>query len=237
MEGTCKLCGESKTLSRSHVLPEFFYRSAYDDSHTFLSVTNLPQHRPRKMQKGLWERLLCGRCEKQFSRYEVYASRLLSQADVAFENGSHLVQLPGVDYKAFRLFALSLLWRMHVSTLHMFADVRLGPLASPLRARLLSEQLGPPHEYGFLIARVMGLDTHGDMIIAPLKWRYRDATAYLLMARGYEWVFFASAGSERLMGHVPFVGAESILSIPGMEQDRDELFQQLRRSFPQSLKR
>ena len=62
------------------------------------------------------------------------------------------VVLHGLDYNATRLYYLSLLWRMSVSSLTIFQDVALGlgPHENRLRRMILAEDAGEPEQYGFL---------------------------------------------------------------------------------------
>lgn len=235
--GVCQLCDEEGELLASHVLPEFFYESAYDESGRFVSVSNHPRHRPRALlQKGLTEHLLCAACERRFSRYESYSASLLRRIDAAMDGRLDGVRIEDVDFSTFRLFGLSLLWRTHVAQSHMFGQVDLGPLAERLRTMLRTEQPGAPHEYGFAIAKVVGLGTRGDMILGPLRSRYRGRRTYYLMARGYEWAFVASDDSVGLIEHIPFVGLDpQTLWVPSNHHDRGALFEQLRSAFPKAL--
>jgi hypothetical protein len=90
----CRLCGSDGPLCFSHVLPEFFYEGTYDEGHRFVSVTDHPRHRPRIMQKGLREHLLCAACEGRLSRYETYVAALLRAIDVDFAHGSRGRRFP-----------------------------------------------------------------------------------------------------------------------------------------------
>ena len=237
--GFCRLCGEEGELCASHVLPAFFYESAYDESGRFASLSNHPRHRPHVLlQKGFTEHLLCAACERRFSRFESYSATLLRRIDIAMEGVSDGAPIADVDFSTFRLFGLSLLWRSHIARSHIFAQVNLGPLADRLRAMLLAEQPGAPHEYGFAIAKVAGLGTRGDMILSPVKSEYRGRRAYHLMARGYEWVFVVSRDSLALTEHFPFVGSDpTMLWVPTIHHDRGELFAQLRNAFPAALRK
>jgi hypothetical protein len=235
--GVCQLCDEEGELLASHVLPEFFYESAYDESGRFASVSNHPRHRPRALlQKGLTEYLLCAACERRFSRYESYSATLLRRIDAAMNGVPDGAPIADVDFTTFRLFGLSLLWRSHIARGHMFGQVDLGPLAERLRAMLQADHPGAPHEYGFAIAKVVGLGTRGDMILGPVKSKYRGRRAYHLMARGYDWAFVVSRDSATLTEHFPFVGTDpTTLWVPTIHHDRGTLFAQLRHAFPKAL--
>lgn len=56
-------------------------------------------------------------------------------------------QVEAVDYAALKLFLLSLLWRMGVSSLHFFREVELGSHEERIRKMLLNDNPGEPSEY------------------------------------------------------------------------------------------
>jgi hypothetical protein len=233
--GICHLCGSRAALSNSHVFPEFFYQRTYDASHRFISVTSHPLHGARPMQKGLRERLLCAACESLFSKHEAYAADLLRQLDQTPESPPGRIIVQGFDPNSFRLFGLSLLWRAHVAKGYMFRDVKLGPHAQRIRAMLRNENPGQPHEYPFTFAKIVGLDTHGHILIAPMRAKYQGHTVYHFMARGYEWVFLVSSASSHVREIFPYVGSEKELVIATVAHDKQQLFSALRKAFPSSL--
>lgn len=233
--GICHLCGTKAALSNSHVFPEFFYEGTYDASHGFISVTSHPLHGARPVQKGLRERLLCAACESQFSKHETYAADLLRQLDRTPESAPGRIVVQTFDLNSFRLFGLSLLWRANVAKGYMFRDVKLGPHAARIHAMLRNEDPGQPHEYPFTFAKIVGLDTHGQMLIAPMRAKYEGHTVYHFMARGYEWVFMVSTASSHAREIFPYVGSERPLIIATVTHDKQQLFSALRRAFPRSL--
>ncbi len=64
MNSTCRLCGKTRKLRRSHILPEFLYRPLYDGKHRYFVVSAATDSN-FSLQSGLTERLLCGDCEQQ----------------------------------------------------------------------------------------------------------------------------------------------------------------------------
>lgn len=233
--GICQLCGEYAKLVDSHILPEFFYEGTYDESHRFISVTSHPRHRPRPMQRGLTEPLMCSACDTRIGRYESYAATVLRRADAMAGTASDGITLTDIDFTLFRLFGLSLLWRAHIARSYMFSAVKLGPFAARLTAMIHEGDPGEPPEFGFALAKVVGLDTHASMISAPAANRYHGHRVYNFMARGYEWVFVVSGSSDRLRDRFPFVGQDPILCIPILTRDRRRLFANICRAFPRAF--
>jgi hypothetical protein len=78
-------------------------------------------------QKGFRERLLCQQCETLLSRWESYAKEVIFDTEAQFVSmhGNH-IRLGNIDYHRFKLYLLSLIWRMGLSSLKMFKAVSLG---------------------------------------------------------------------------------------------------------------
>jgi hypothetical protein len=231
VSGVCNLCAKESSLVNSHVFPEFFYERTYNEAHQFISVSNHPLRRPRPMQRGLTERLLCAGCDNQISKYATYAAALLRRIDATPETIPGQIVIEDVDLKTFRLFGLSLLWRAHVAKSYMFRSVRLGSHAERLRSMLRAGDPGDPHKYGFTFAKIVGLETHGHLMLAPIRTKYEGHPVYQVMARGYEWVFMVSNVSRDIRNIFPYVGFESALVIVTVTYDKRQLFRQLRQAL------
>jgi hypothetical protein len=234
---TCRLCGQRGKLVASHILPEFFYSDLYDEKHRHVAVTSEGMGRARFAQKGIRERLLCELCDGKIGRFESYGATLLRRLDVALAANPRGVALEDVDLTTFRLFGLSLLWRMHVATHHMFKAVHLGSRAAQLRSMIVAAKPGDPEDFGFALAKLTGLDLHGTLIMAPIARRMRTHRAYILMAGGYDWVFIGSRPTSDLRQYMPCVGLTDTLCVPSIAQDRARLFSNLQKAFPKALGR
>src|SRR5688572_3550572 len=74
---SCALCQESRELCRSHIIPDFLYRTMRDEKNRFNVLSATDDQRDRVVQAGLWERLLCTDCETKLSLWERYGSLVL----------------------------------------------------------------------------------------------------------------------------------------------------------------
>ena len=146
MPVVCALCTVNGDLQNSHIIPEFFYKLTYDAKpRRFHVVSATPSERESFEQKGLRERLLCRACEQEFGRWESYAkSALIDAKGVTITRHKDRITFHNLDYRQFRLFQLSLLWRMGVSTLPFFKDVALGPHEEKLRLALMRRTPSSP---------------------------------------------------------------------------------------------
>jgi hypothetical protein len=189
----CKLCLLDRPLCNSHIIPEFLYRAAYDDKGRALELTRtLGNH--RFVQKGYRERLLCDECEQRINVFEKYFKQAWYDAGTLPDRVDEDVYvLQGLDYRLFKLFHLSVLWRAGVSSNSIFANVRLGAHREPMREILLSEDPGPKDRYHFL-AQVLvddGLVVDG-VILEPATFKYQTRRIHVLLFGGCAWNYVIS---------------------------------------------
>jgi hypothetical protein len=159
----------------SHVISEWLYGPLYDGIHRSHLIKAAPLAKRRLEQKGLRERLLCQTCESKLSVYAGYARGVLfggQETTVMRRKGG--IELRDLDYRKFKLFQLSVLWRPGVAQQEFFSQVELGHHDEPLRKMLLAEDPGRHTDYGCVI---IPLVTEGklltDLILQPAhkKWR------------------------------------------------------------------
>lgn len=149
----CHLCLKDKELLRSHIVPEFMYRPLHNEKNQYMQISADPSEKIKYRQKGIWERLLCRDCERQFNRYETYIKEALFDGKhIEGNNDGERVNLSGLDYTKTRLFYLSLLWRMSITSQPMYKEVSLGVHEEKIRLMLEKEEPGNPDDYGVLIA-------------------------------------------------------------------------------------
>jgi hypothetical protein len=227
--GNCKLCLQAKELVHSHILSEFLYEPTYDDAHKFISVSSHPWQKTKPFEKGLREYLLCKDCEGQLARYEAYAARILRSAGNHRTRNSRIIEIPSFDYRNFKLFGISLIWRCHISQLHMFRAVRLGLHAETIRNMLAGEDAGDPLEFPFALIKIEGTEHTDRIIMAPGLSRFQGHNAYFFMAYGYEWIFVVSRHSHTLPRDYPFVGLKKELVILVENLSKQDFLQRMRK--------
>ena len=98
--GICKLCGESKALYLSHILPKSFTRRMRDGAPQVIAVEVLAKPKSQKSNGEYVERLLCKDCELLIKqKYEDYGTRLFVARKNIAEYGSH-VFFSDFDYQS-----------------------------------------------------------------------------------------------------------------------------------------
>ena len=200
--GICRLCKEERDLQRSHIIPELMWGLMYSSSHRIVVVPSPERGRPHKVQKGFRECLLCRKCEGHIGRWETYASRVFFDEEryKPAVTTRHKYLLRDVDYKKFKLFLMSILWRAGISTLETFEQVNLGPHAERLRSMLLASDPGEPGDYPCLIILPESIPEFiARAIWPPLPFRAYGARCYRFIIGGYLWCFVVARHSRALV--------------------------------------
>lgn len=158
--GDCALCpAKSVGLAKSHVIPEFKFKAAYDEKHQLHTMSYFEPPKGPPMQKGWREPLLCFDCEALIRDWEDYAARFFRRLNKevvsVLERGEalppKLAFTPLADYVQLRLFGLSILWRMGASKREELHQVDLGPHLHKLGATLLNKDPLQPGIYPFFV--------------------------------------------------------------------------------------
>lgn len=198
----CRLCHRESDLRFSHILPEFFYLPLYDDLHRTMSVHF--DEKEKLVQKGFREYLLCQECETKLSKYESYTARLIkSIKDFPKDASGLFAYSDNVDYREFKLFQLSILWRAGVSRNKMFSQVELGDKhEEKIRCMLVEEDPGRFSDYGCFITVFPNAQKIDKIIWSPVRLRLAGHNGYKLMTGNLMWYFFVTS-------HMPHVEVQS----------------------------
>jgi hypothetical protein len=191
----CKLCGKIAKLCRSHILPNLAYRRIRDETNRMAEVTFFGKG--REVQTGHWEHLLCLDCEQRFSRWETYFAGEWTKADrippkVTRET---TVQIVGLDYAQFKLFHLSVLWRLGASSRPEYLAVKLGPHQNRIGTMLLNDDPGTADQYPFWAHLLFYQDGRisNDILVPPYATRKNSVSAYVVVFGGCAWYYCVSS--------------------------------------------
>ena len=183
-------------MQKSHIIPEFAYKPAYDEIIHRFHVLSTYALRPRPFrQKGVSEPLLCAKCETQLSRYEQYAQQTIEGGvPLRIRRIGNGIEVFDLDYAQFKLFALSVLWRAGVAKHRMFSRVSLGRHEPILRNMIERGDPGRVDQYGFIVIGICG--EHGaqaDWIDQPERVPLDGHSCYRFVFAGFMWLFFVSS--------------------------------------------
>jgi hypothetical protein len=187
----CALCQQPAVLCDSHIIPEFFYKPLYDAKHRFSRVSSNLGRQDAMLQKGIREHLLCEKCETYLSRYEGYFKRAFLDGGIGeMAEDGRCLRIRGLDYKSIKLLFLSILWRMGVSSLKFFRQVKLGPHQEKLRMMLMMDDPGVPTDYGFLTVAPFLERQLGNWITPPDSECFGANRLYRIVMGGVLFIFF-----------------------------------------------
>lgn len=191
----CKLCSQDKTLANSHIIPEFVFKSLYDEKHRFHRISTAKFEGNRYLQKGIREHLLCLDCETMLSKNEQYVSEVFNgKREIKLTSDDGSVKGEGLDYSKFKLLALSVLWRAGVSSNPSFSAVTLGVHEPKLREMIRSNNPGRVEEYPFILCPIIHeRELLSALILEPERVRLHGHIAYRFVFSGLVWIYIVSS--------------------------------------------
>ena len=175
----------------------------YDEKHRFFIIKKGNDiRRLQQKQKGLKERLLCQECETNISRWQGYARRTIygpHDPKKIRTSPERVALFDDIDYKRFKLFLLSMLWRISISGLPEFGKVKLGRHEEKIREMLLGDDPGSEDDYGcFITSVIFDIDDHEKnenlrkFILSPERIRTHGHICYRVFIGGFLYIFVVS---------------------------------------------
>lgn len=210
MIGTCKLCCKEKELRHSHILPEFMYQNLYDASpkrfYTLnVDLDNFENSKRRIEQKGIREYLLCGDCEVQLSKYENYAAETIyaknlgnkatiKKASETPDKQYFTYEYDGFKYPAFKIFLLSLLWRVIISKSFNTPEID-EKIIEQLRLALHSEDPLDFDDFGCLlqVIKYKKGQIAGGFILDPFLTMNENSPILNILIDGFMYSFYLNS--------------------------------------------
>jgi hypothetical protein len=209
MKGLCKLCQNEKELRQSHVVPEFMYQNVYDKSpkryyHLDIDQEAQAQSKSKILQKGVREYLLCDECEGKLSKWERYTANFFyakTTGNTAYlkekiltADGYDIYVWANVDYDSFKLFMMSLLWRLFISKGYATPEVVPGVMEK-LRLAILNEDPLAYDNYGCLLQVLYYPDGKkaGKIILAPYVTKSASGDIINIFIDGFLFSFYLNS--------------------------------------------
>lgn len=189
----CRLCLHNRELCKSHIIPEFLYKALYnEEKHNFTQISGT--QKVIKCQKGLREKLLCRDCEDKLNQWETYAANVLfNHFEGNIKRLSDAIVIDNIEYTKFKLFQISIIWRVGVASIPQFSNVSLGPHEEKLRVMILEDNPGDYHQYGCLMINTSSYFKLTEKILmAPQPTKFDGHNCYMFLMAGLFWVFFVS---------------------------------------------
>lgn len=199
----CKLCLQDKPLlKKSHIAPNFLYKDLLDTNNSFVKA-KLIEVTSKKVQTGLFEaNILCDRCDNEIlSKLEDYGYRVLysgkikgfSMRNEITPEGVEWTLCNGVDYKKFKLFLLSLIWRFSISSNEFYKFVDLGKDEEVVRKMIHEDDAGDILDYPCsLTSYRKHTDLPFQIISQPLSHIHEGCPCYGFIVNGFLYNFYHS---------------------------------------------
>ena len=148
--GLCRLCLERKPLCDSHALPNSLFNYILRRNAGKAIVLNDDATSPARKSSDTWDaELLCQDCESKLNRkYDAYGMAVFRGHEGNVQPHEGGVDLLRIDRRRLRMFFLSVLWRISVSSHSNYSNIDL-PYAweEDLRSALDNERPVPDSRY------------------------------------------------------------------------------------------
>jgi hypothetical protein len=208
--GICKLCNQTKPLlKKSHIIPDFFYVQAglYNEKHQIHKISVQRFIKDKKVSfipTGVYEGgMLCETCDNDLlGGLETYGRKVLfgglkPNEEIACKNfrnrndGFEYSICENVDYKKFKLFLLSILWRAAISTNTVFNDVDLSENhVEILRSMLFEMNPGQYNDFPIItMSNVKNNSIPSDLIGQPIKSEIHERILITFLLSDFIFVF------------------------------------------------
>lgn len=193
---TCRLCLKEKKLCDSHIFPEYMYTHCYDENHKYNEFNAKIGEFNKRRPQGIYEPLLCKKCEEIIQIYEDHAKIILyKRVKPLIRSNQKPCTIDDYDYLKFKLFVLSLLWRASVSNHDMYKLISLGKYENKLRELLLHKQNTPVDMFPSYLYQTLINDELADGVFLEIhssKAKIGGKTIYQFIADGI--FFFVGVG-------------------------------------------
>lgn len=176
----CKLClQDKKLLTKSHIIPNFMYKGITDEKGRLFVLDTTRPEKKQVIQSGAYEaNILCHECDNEIlSGFETYANNHFYSKDYNAHNdkfqqirnpdGACFTRCADIDYTKFKLFLMSILWRISISTYKQFTNFKLEsePEENLRKALLEGNPLATDDFACFVSTHALDEDVPTDLVI------------------------------------------------------------------------
>lgn len=174
------------------------YKELFDEKHRIIKFTTHTPNSQRAIFSSEYEdNILCKKCDnKIIGKLESYVAQLFYKIPPKYKNfkkpdGLEFTQFYNLDYKKFKLFLLSLLWRASISSRDFFKNVSLGPYGDKIRMMILSDDPGPSNSYPCIITSYRRIHLPKELVAEPRKFIFSgsDKRGYAFLIGGFLYNF------------------------------------------------
>lgn len=229
----CKLCHKDRNLLKSHVYPDHLYRNVKNEDEQYVAIR--PNGTTSIRQQGIWERSLCSECEQHLSReYEnSFAEYWLNNNLIPEKMTSNKFSVSNIDYLAFKLYHISIIFRTSVSKLPSFRLVDLGPHEEIIRKMLLEKEDNSNYHLSAVVLTNKSDEIVDRLISFPFKFRVDLHNFYCTIYAGCAWLLKVSSHPmERLKDEGLL--ANGTMAMPVERWEKFELIQSISKKLKEA---
>lgn len=190
----CRLCLQEKELIKAHVIPRFLFKDIFSGNKIYETSFNNLSQRTVEQDAAYDYSMLCTDCDSLIGKYETYAANTIYRKgprnyEVINQREFDTIIIKDIDYKKFKLFLLSNLWRSSVTQNKMFKSISLGKVHEErLRLMILHSKPGDVDEYPCLIFRFSDqVNRYTRTICSPKKIKSDLNTSYFFLVNNYSY--------------------------------------------------
>lgn len=166
---------------KSHIIPKSFFE--FDAGN---SIILNDKNFPKRCRTGLWDnKIVIKDGEDLLGNLDNYGFQVLikdqKNFNPIFDNSNQLIgkYIEEYDYTKFKLFCLSMLWRMSVSKLPELEGVSLGPHENIIKNMILNNDAKEPEAYSVNMFYFFENYTKG-LLLYPVKENFEGVNVYRL---------------------------------------------------------
>lgn len=215
IKGICKLCGRDRDLcNKSHILPRFCYKYLRSEDKSFNYFRYGAKKPISKEYNTEYEGgILCLDCENcRLGNLDDYGSKIINNDGFNNRLIFNLKETPEnnflilndssyYNYKNFKLFLLSILWRAAISSRRAFSEVVLSyDIETDLKNMILNNNPGKEYEYpcGILLPPLETLFRDSKdfnpyisgFVMSPVATQMNGIPAYQFIIMGTQYIFY-----------------------------------------------
>lgn len=232
----CRLCLEYKKLCKSHIFPEYFYDTTYNNDHSFIRFSSDKKEYNAKMRKGFYDRLLCKKCEEIIQTYEDHGKFILyGKMKPLLKQGINSYSGSDYNYYKFKLFIMSLLWRASITKRIECKSVALEEKEELFRSILLNRTEVATNNHPILIAQgYINYEITEGIFLEPSLRNFKndDLEAYTFIIDGIIMQYIGSTSNKSFLDKCSlklnsiFIGNQNLDTFPDFKKIFDNILEQ-----------
>lgn len=198
-QGHCLLCGDFKTLQKSHVIGKTIFNSLLKlvpNGHAY----KVSQNKIEKSGDNWVMKMLCSNCEKYFNQqFENYAVDVLrsKRNEVSVSRSNNVVTFSNIDAKKIALYLLSIYWRGALSTHESYNELKISHgISNYLKYCFIGKYYLNKDVFKMRISKlfdaskVLSEDAMKFMILKPFARLIDEGLVYCFIYEGYFFQIF-----------------------------------------------